>query len=317
MFTNRYFYPRNIENFSKYKNLNFITISEMFSFNPLKVKYDQKLGTGVSGAVYPYQKSPDDLRWVVKHIQTPKSETLVAQIQEIVLGFSCNHPNVLPVKGFHIGLDHLKSMWDIYIKLPRMEGTLRSKMNEHIADNTQFSEEQIVQYFYEVVCGLEYLHKKKIAHRDVKLDNILIDKDNVAKVSDFGIGKFIDEETTHIELERAGTLFYSAPEVLDKNFQLKKRDLYKADAWSLGVVMTELCALKTKIVNIFSSGEDKEKDLAKKIEELKGKYNDVILDLLLSLLKCDPEERKTVEEAKKVLQENYGDLLVYFYRYLG
>lgn len=289
------------------------SIFTMFNFNPLKVKYDQKLGTGVSGAVYPYQKSSDDLRWVVKHIQTPKSETLVAQIQEIVLGFSCDHPNVLPVKGFHIGLDHLKNVWEIYIKMPRMEGTLRSKMNEHIADNTPFSEEQIVKYFYYVVCGLEYLHKKKIAHRDIKLDNILIDKDNVAKVSDIGIGKFIDEETTHVEVERAGTLFYSAPEVLDKNFQLKKRDLYKADAWGLGIVITELCLLKTKIVNVFSSGEDKEKHLAKQIEELKGQYSDVVLNLLLSLLKCNPEERKTVEEVKKVLKENYEDLLVIFF----
>ena len=62
--------------------------------------------------------------------------------------------------------------------------------------------------------GIAYLHKKKIIHRDIKLDNILIDLTNTIKICDFGVSRKI--EKGNLIYERCGTPAYIAPEIYAK-----------------------------------------------------------------------------------------------------
>ena len=282
----------------------------MFHFNANKVNYDEGIGTGASGIVYPYQKSPDDDRWVVKRVMTPMIETLLKYVNEIVLGFSCDHPNVLPIRGYHIDFDSKQKSFNIYMKMPRMQETLKAKLASSIKQNKAFTEMEIVRYFYSMTCGLIYLHDRKIAHRDIKPDNILLDKYGKLKIADIGVGKFMEDETSILSSERAGSVLYTAPEVLASGDDTKKKNLYKADGWSLGMVMAELCLLKQKLVDVFSPGEKKEADISRKLKEVKGKYSDKVINLILGLLKCNPNERKNLGEIKATLEESYQDVLV-------
>lgn len=283
----------------------------MFHFNSSKINYDEPIGTGSSGIVYPYQKSLDDDRWVVKRIMTPSIPTLLKYINEIVLGFSCNHPNVLPITGYHIDFDNKQRSFNIYMKMPRMEETLKAKMTRIMQTNKPLSELDILKYFYALVSGLVYLHDRKIAHRDVKPDNILLDKSGVAKIADIGIGKFIEGESMHLNTEKMGAALYTAPEILSSESEkLKNKDLYKADGWSVGMVMAELCLLKSKLVDVYSEGHKKEADVARKLKELKGRYSDTTVGLIMDLLKSNPKQRRSLQEVKSALEENFADLLV-------
>lgn len=281
----------------------------MFHFNSSKINYDEPIGTGSSGIVYPYQKSPDDGRWVVKRIMTPSITTVLKYVNEIVLGFSCNHHNVLPIRGYHIDFDNKQRSFNIYMKMPRMEETLKAKMTRTMQTNKPIPELEIVKYFHAIASGLVYLHERKIVHRDIKPDNILLDKYGTAKIADIGIGKFIEDDSKHLATEKTGAALYTAPEILSGD-KLIKKNIYKADGWSLGMVMAELCLLKTKLVDVYSAGDKKEADLARKLREVKGKYSDNITELITSLLKSDPEQRRSAQEVKRILEEKYSELLV-------
>jgi len=283
----------------------------MFTFDSTKLVTDELIGSGQYGWVYPYRKDPNDDRWVVKHLFAKNFDTFLVFMQEIVLGFNCDHPSLLPIKGYYVKGSLENPGWNLYIKMPKMEKTLKHVMNQYLKTDTMIPEEEIVKYFYSMSCGLEYLHNRKIAHRDIKPTNILIDKQGNAKLADIGIAKFVPEdETSYLVNDIAGTPLYSAPET-SNNPQLKKRDLYKADAWSLGVVIADLCLLKTRLIE---SGrplpnEDRHLQIKEKLKGLEGKYSKVLVGLIENLLNCDIGERKTVNDVKKSLEENYGEIL--------
>ena len=106
--------------------------------------------------------------------------------------------------------------------------------------------------------GLYHLHEKKILHRDLKTQNILLNSENDVKIADFGLAKqLIDggddvscegpaEKTgDNFEIEnttQVGTPFYLAPEMLSKDTPHPYS--VKTDVWTLGIILYELCALK-------------------------------------------------------------------------
>ena len=85
--------------------------------------------------------------------------------------------------------------------------------------------------FKQIIEALSYCHSKSILHRDIKLDNILLDANGRVKICDFGVGKIVKkgEKMT----EQCGTPAYIAPEILrDQGYHG-----FAVDIWSAGVVL--------------------------------------------------------------------------------
>lgn len=284
----------------------------MFNFRLDRVNFDEELGAGASSTVYPYQKNPQDLKWVVKCLVTRDIQKVFKGVQEVVLGFSSNNPHVLPVKGYHLDYDKINKNWMIYMKLPRMEGSLRKIIDESQKAKKSIPEEKIVRYLYDVTQGLQYLHERKIAHRDIKPDNILLDEHGRVQIADFGISNFSNESTAYKLTVRAGTPLYAAPENLDlMNEHIKNKDLFRADLWSLGMLALDLCVLDLRSLD-FSSlpGDKKEAYLADRIQDLEGVYSRKLLDVIAGLLQHDPKKRKSLKDIERELQSRYPTVLV-------
>uniref|UniRef100_A0A8C4I918 non-specific serine/threonine protein kinase n=1 Tax=Dicentrarchus labrax TaxID=13489 RepID=A0A8C4I918_DICLA len=104
----------------------------------------------------------------------------------------------------------------------------------HLSRERVFSEERTRFYGAEIVSALDYLHSAKIVYRDLKLENLMLDKDGHMKITDFGLCK---EGITDAATMKTfcGTPEYLAPEVLEDN------DYGRAvDWWGLGVVTYEM-----------------------------------------------------------------------------
>ena len=112
-----------------------------------------------------------------------------------------------------------------------MEFCPNGELFSRIVAQTRLSEAEARMFFHQIIDAIQFIHSHKVAHRDLKPENILIDEDGNAKVSDFGLSKFIT--SGDLTSTSCGSPCYTAPEILSGS----PYDPMKADMWSCGVIL--------------------------------------------------------------------------------
>ena len=135
-----------------------------------------------------------------------------------------NHPNIIKF--------HTKNKRSLILEY--FDGT---DLYHIIKRYEKFSEKHALIIFKEIVLGIKHLHSKNIAHRDIKLENILISEENKVKIIDFGLSCILNNKDDHVlgKKHKVGTRGYNAPEVLQS--EKESYNPFLSDLWSLGVVL--------------------------------------------------------------------------------
>ena len=181
-------------------------------------------------------------------------------------------------------LDSFETEKHIFIVMEYICGDLLG----FIRKRGKLSESVTKVIFKQIIEGLKYIHRKKIVHRDIKLDNILIDLTNTVKICDFGVSKKINKGD--IMYDHCGTPAYIAPEI----FKNHGYEGYACDIWSAGVTLYYMLG------GVQPFCAESIKDLEKII--LDGKYekledvSDEANDLIEGMLQLDPKKRLTEDE---------------------
>lgn len=118
-----------------------------------------------------------------------------------------------------------------------MEYLEGGELTDRLREKTKFSEDAAMGYFVQIAEAVSYCHVKKLIHRDLKLENILVvsqDSDHI-KVIDFGIAGFACIANT--DNVKIGSLIYMAPEILSD--RLKKVNS-SVDVWAMGVILYQM-----------------------------------------------------------------------------
>ncbi|XP_067156493.1 serine/threonine-protein kinase 32C [Apteryx mantelli] len=115
---------------------------------------------------------------------------------------------------------------------------LGGDLRYHLQQNVQFTEETVKLYICEMALALDYLRSQHIIHRDVKPDNILLDEQGHAHLTDFNIATIIRDGERATAL--AGTKPYMAPEIFHSFMSGGTGYSFEVDWWSLGVMAYEL-----------------------------------------------------------------------------
>lgn len=261
--------------------------------NPEKYyKKVRNLGSGSYGTVYLAKNNLKDNLVAIKVIEKIPANIIddMEIKNEINILKSLSHPNIVKIFEF------FDTALNYYIVT---EYCKKGELFEYI--NNQYSEYQLAVLFYQVFSGLCYLHEKKILHRDLKLENLMIseiEKDINSgeeyfwiKIIDFGTAKIFERKKN--EKEIIGSSYYIAPEVLKKNYN------EKCDNWSVGVI------LYMTLTGVPPFDGETDEDIISRIKI--GKYNknnkrfleksSEVKDLVNSLLERDTEKRLSAKEA--------------------
>ncbi|WP_083258529.1 Stk1 family PASTA domain-containing Ser/Thr kinase [Cellulosilyticum sp. I15G10I2] len=158
-------------------------------------------------------------------------EEFVAKFRkEALAAASLSHPNIVGI--YDVGSDQ-----DLhYIVMEYVEG---KTLKDLIAEEGPFDSKMVLEFGVQIVSALRHAHRKKIIHRDIKPQNILVTHDNVLKVTDFGIAKAVDSSTVVATGNAIGSVHYFSPEQAKGKYVNETSDLY-----SSGIVLFELATRK-------------------------------------------------------------------------
>ena len=182
------------------------------------------LGEGSYGKVYLGLSTLTELPVAIKCYDRAKikSETTCQRIlQEIDILKELDHPNVIRF------VEIFENQRYIFMVLEYAD---RDDLFKLLKTNGKFREPDFIPILAQILNGLHYLHQRSILHRDIKLDNILLNSRGQVKICDFGVSRRVTPKT--IITEHIGTPAYLAPEIVAG----RGYSGFKVDIWSLGVL---------------------------------------------------------------------------------
>ena len=213
------------------------------------------------------------------------TEEALSLENEVMILSQIEHPNIVKLR------EVFEDQENIYIVLDLLSG---GELFQRVVDKRVFTEKDAADILRPIIDAIRYWHDLDVAHRDLKLENILYeskDEDAMIKITDFSLAKIIPDDV--FAVTACGTPGYVAPEILEGQGYGKE-----VDYWSIGVILyTLLCGLPP-------FNEEKNSDLFDKIKKAEycfptpewDQVSDLAKDLISKLLVTDPELRLNADD---------------------
>ncbi|HVP35362.1 MAG TPA: serine/threonine-protein kinase, partial [Terriglobales bacterium] len=241
----------------------------------------EKLGEGGMGVVYKAQDTKLDrlvaLKFLPPHL-TSEVEEKERFIHEAKAASALNHPNIVTIHE----IDEFDGQ--MFIVMEYCEGKTLKQLTEEGA----LPIKKVLDIGIQVCEGLTAAHKKEIVHRDIKSDNIKVNKEGQVKIMDFGLAKLKGATKLTKTRSTLGTLAYMSPE----QAQGEEVDS-RSDIFSLGVVLYELLTGKLPFAGehqaavIYSIINEEPQPIARFNNQVSAKLEDMVSKALAK----DREER--------------------------
>ncbi|XP_031625569.1 uncharacterized protein LOC116342192 isoform X2 [Contarinia nasturtii] len=196
----------------------------------LRQRFDiiKKLGQGTYGKVQLGINKETSQDVAIKTIKKCKIETeadLVRIRREVQIMSSVQHPNII----------HIYEVFENREKMVLvMEFAAGGELYDYLSERKVLTEEEARRIFRQIATAVYYCHKHKICHRDLKLENILLDEHGNAKIADFGLSNVFEEK--RLLATFCGSPLYASPEIV-KGTPYQGPEV---DCWSLGVLLYTL-----------------------------------------------------------------------------
>ncbi|XP_021729694.1 CBL-interacting serine/threonine-protein kinase 6-like [Chenopodium quinoa] len=201
-----------------------------------KYELGRVLGQGTFARVY-YARNLESGKSVAMKVvgkeKVVRAKMMDQMKREISVMKRLKHPNIVEL------YEVMATKSKIFLALELVRG---GELHAKVSKEGKLEEHTARSYFRQLISAVDYCHSRGVFHRDLKLENLLLDQDDNLKITDFGLSAFFEEEENNQVLLRTtcGTPHYVAPEVVSKRGQ--GYDGSKADIWSCGVILFVLLA---------------------------------------------------------------------------
>ena len=296
-----------------------------FGFSPPSLyKRISEVGDGTYGVVFKAENTKTKEVVALKKIKLEvQSEGIPSTaIREISLLREINHDNIVPL------LDVVWTETQLQLIFQYMDRDLKQFIDEKKSMSCNIDDLTIKSIMWQILRGVADCHSKRILHRDIKPQNILLNDAGEVKIADFGLARAFQVPIRPYTHEVV-TMWYRAPEILLNSAEYST----PVDIWSVGCIFAELYnqvpllwgeaeidqifkifrLLGTPSEEVWPGVSDlpnfkptfpkwKPKDLSKEVPDM----DELAVDLLLKMLAYDPVQRIS---AKKALTHPYFDEL--------
>ncbi|XP_059609392.1 cyclin-dependent kinase 1 [Phlebotomus argentipes] len=194
----------------------------------------EKIGEGTYGVVYKGRNKLTGQIVAMKKIRLESEDEGIPStaVREISLLKELKHPNIVTLE------DVLMEENRLYLIFEFLSMDLKKYMDS-LPDDKMLGEELVKSYLYQITRAILFCHRRRVLHRDLKPQNLLIDKNGIIKIADFGLGRSVGVPV-RLYTHEIVTLWYRAPEILLGS----KRYSCPVDIWSVGCIFAEMATRK-------------------------------------------------------------------------
>ena len=263
----------------------------------LKKLLEEKMETFELQELIGYGSESHVYKSIIKKIKKPVTLKLVhnqkkhsINKKEIDIAFKLKNHYVIKLFGMKNIKDNKYDIDCLIMEYSKF-GNLR-QFQKNFIKRANLSESTLCYFSYQILKGLKYCHMSKIAHLDIKPQNIIIDETLNLKLIDFSIS--IDyRNKSIIKLPSNGTQHYMAPEVINSEI-IDTKDLDKVDMYSFGAMLFNFAfgAYPDQITN--EELEEKFKYLREEKEKI---YSEYFIDFLSKIIEKDINKRLNIKQA--------------------
>ena len=273
------------------RSLTLATILIMAEVIHDRFKLLKKCGSGGTGEVFQAR----DLRLkrlvAIKRVQLGNRDLLDRLLKEAVYLATVEHPNVVVVH------DILETDSSVAIIMELVKGTPFVKLFR----KKPLIQRDFIGYFLQLVAALEAVHGVGLIHRDVNPRNVLVSREGVIKLTDFGLSAPVEDENPRA----GGTLGYMAPETLRKGGRIS----FGVDIYSLGFMAYQALLGITEFKKLYGSKKPRDwvrwvlsRERFKTLEELGVPVDPEFSNLVRKMLEKEPDRRhKSIIDVRQEL----------------
>ena len=278
---------------------------ELSIFNFEEYKIITQLGQGSFGKIYLVQNAKNEL-FTMKKLVYSEELDVKSVIKEYKMCYKLKHPNVVKILGIYSKkLD--KTTFVVYVLMEVGMTDWEKEIKTHIEKNIFYTEKELIDIIKQLIQVLSFLQKKNISHRDIKPQNILVFKNNIYKIADFGEAKQIENMTINLlSNSLRGTELYMSPLLFNglRTGQVDiKHNVFKSDVYSFGLCI--LFAASLQMVTLYDIRRIVDmKDVNKYLDKmLKDKYSKKFIDFVGMLLEIHEKNRPDFIQLEKMVND--------------
>ena len=277
---------------------------ELKEFNFDEYKIITQLGQGTFGKIYLVQDQSKKL-FSMKKIVLSEELDVQSVIKEYRMCYKIKHPNVIKILGIYNNkLD--KTTYVVYVLmevgLTDWEKEIKSYGDKHLS----YIEDDLINIIKQLTSVLAFLQRKNISHRDIKPQNILVFKNKIYKIADFGEAKQIENISKSIVVNSLrGTELYMSPLLFNglRTGQVDiKHNMFKSDVYSFGLCI--LYAAVTSNKPLYETRKFVDMNSMKKYinKLLRNKYSSKFIQLLCTMIEIHEKNRPDFIELEKIMK---------------
>jgi len=291
------------------------TMIEDKNYSLLKQLIEKQMETFELKELIGYGSESHVYKSIIKKINKPVTMKIIynkkkqnKNLKEIEIANKLRNKNVINF----FGLKNLKSEncdVDCIIMEYSKFGNLR-QFQRNFIKSYYMSESTLCYFSYLILKGLKYCHMSKIAHLDIKPQNIIIDDTLNLKLIDFSISIDYRDIDKKIKLPYRGTKYYMAPEIINSEV-IDVNDLEKVDLFSLGVMLYNFAFCSYPYESTEESNDEQiEEKMNNFVDENKLQYSKYFINFLKKLLEKDIKKRINIRQAMEDYWINGAKILL-------